>query len=613
VITTPTKREWNAILKQLHNKLRHFFGQDLPVRDVPLHFSLPHNTGKEGAASGGATFYRDLNTSKNDATRQLRLIRTEMTSLNRRTLRPSSRQRLTLDMIALFYPLAIKQLTYYARLNSVPVHPEQVQIVDDVIAMTRIAIISYQILFSEYYNGSNFNYSRNRSVVLESASLIFELLRLKQRALAINYQLLPEQDWKTANTLFYVMSQFDDVDAVLPSTQRVDGMDGAKSLRAQFTLLHLIAKFDMLRWPSHLQLIIASYFHNSNHAVTVLTSDTQKLNGRDDLITYCYSTQAASVSSDQSPSDMTQIDKPLGEKIVLSCAALFTTIKKDCMTLIQAKHTNTSSAVPTRFSIFSQIDHLVIANQLLTGLDTTPAPLQLSKETTVDDLRIYVDFQNLFSLFRHRQGKFKSEQRLVDMLASRSAIFSDDDKATEKSLWNLLIKNEKMMRLSTHETNHTTSMSIGSLVAYGVGDDIKQPKLAVISRFFRPSTQVVEIDFQTIASYAEAVAITQNGADKQKSSITKPIPGLLVYDEKRPHEWGLIIAPQSILPGFDTFTLVRNDVELLVELKNGRIATPNFSYFTTTLTSAQLDFQGEPEYEKMTSTAMTRHAGAFSL
>ena len=604
-------------MNRLFAKARHFLGQDLPVRDIPLKFTLPGSTGKfDTPSSGSATFYRDMSKSKDFPGTQLRLIRMEVPNLNRRSIRPAQRLTLTRDMVALFYPLVSKQLTAQARLSAIPESDEQGQILDDILATIRTLIISYQILFSGYYSGNNYQYRRGHSIVLECASQIFELLRLKQRVMAQRYQVLTEQDWQTANTLFYVMSKFDDVEQELPPMQRLGGTEGVQNLREQFTLLHMVAKFDMLRWPAHLQLIIATYFHNANHAVSVITNSKQKSMGRDDLVTYCYSTEAASPAVITDPQqgqlqprfDSEQLDKPLGPKMVLSCASLFSAIKKDCMSLIQAKHTNRSGNIPSRFSIFSENDHLVIANQLLTGMEGTVA-VQLSKETELNDLRIYVEFLNLFALFRHRQSAYKSEQRLADVLAMRSAMFADDQHAVEKTLWILLAKTEKMMRLSTHETNHTTPLSVGSLIAYGVGEDINRPKLAMISRIHRPSGQVVEVDFQAIASYAEAVSITLNGADREKSTLAKAKPALLVHDESRPREWGLIIAPQSILPGFDTFTMTRNDQELLVELKNWRYTTPTVSYFTTTLTSAQLGVEGNPVYEDVVSQSRIKETG----
>lgn len=139
-------------------------------------------------------------------------------------------------------------------------------------------------------------------------------------------------------------------------------------------------------------------------------------------------------------------------------------------------------------------------------------------------------------------------------------------------------------------------MSIGSLLAYGLGEGINRPSLAVVSRIFRPFHKVVVIDIHSIASYAEPVMITVNASEKESHDMKKARPALLVYDKKRPGGWGLMFLPQDILLGFDQLATHRNKQALKINLENMHNATTDFYLFSTSLASVQLGIEGEPDY-----------------
>jgi hypothetical protein len=253
-----------------------------------------------------------------------------------------------------------------------------------------------------------------------------------------------------------------------------------------------------------------------------------------------------------------------------------------------------------------EAEHFVISEQLVSGLENASDEVIEEKEQQVADLRIFVGFPEVYNLLQHKHGRFCLEERMEDVLAKRSALIAEDDAAIEKSMWSLLHQNAKMARLSTQETVFTTPMGIGSLFAYGLGEDINRPGFAVVSRIFRPSHKRVVIDLHRIASYAEPVMMLVNAAEPSVSNPAKP--AMLVYDPQGAGEWGLMFPPRDILPGIDKLLIFRNRKPLDVNLRAMRNATTDFYLFATSLTSRQLGIEGQPDYQTP-PTQKTQPAG----
>ncbi|MFA6970615.1 MAG: hypothetical protein WC208_04350 [Gallionella sp.] len=576
-------------MRRLLTVIQRFFGTDLPARVLPLQFVLPKLSGRvEASNSSDGDLNRQLDEAKDRPQEYFRVLLAEIKHVNRCSLKTQQRLTLTRDIVKLYYPMALAQIARHAKTGGIPEDEDRKQTLNQLVDIAQILITSYQILFAFYYGSSNYKYARARDTVLECASRIFELMQLKQQARALRYQLLAEQDWQVANTLFYVLSRYEDVEQPLPTLKQELELGGSRTdvcLSEHYSCLQMVARFDMLRWPTHLQWIIIGYLQGVEQAVQIRTDEGGSKLGRDELIAYCYGGQQACGQ---------MLDSPPGPAMIFNCSGLNNAIRKDCMGLMQANRDG--SAIPPRFARLPGAEHFVISDQLLRGVESLAGDACTEKETRVEDLRIFVGFAEVFSLLRHKQGLYGSEDRLADMLAKRSALLAEDHIATEKSVWTLLFQNEKMIRLSTQETSFTTPMSIGSLVAYGVGEDIARPSLAVVSRIYRPSHKVVVIDMNSIANYAEAVTMTVNATEQTQSGMTQAKPALLVYNKKRLGGWGLMFPPMDILPGFDKLAMRRNKQEFAISLENRCNATTDFYLFSTPSLSAQLGIAGEPDY-----------------
>jgi hypothetical protein len=568
-------------------EVKAYFGMDLPPRVLPLDFNLAKISGNVKASQTSSDeLIQELEAFKDTPSSYFRLLLAEVKHANRCQMSIPQRLTLTRDTLRLFYPMALAQVTRYGKSGGIPEDNDRKQTLNMVVEISQIMIVSCQILFSEYYHATNYKYTKARSTVYECVSRIFELMVLKQQIRALSYQLLGEQDWQLVNTLFLVMSTYEEVEHPLPTLKKeldLGGHQGDVSIKEQFVALHMVAWFDLLRWPTHLQWVIGSYLNGVENAVQVKQVNRVVNLARNELLVFINKNLPAG----------RQLPDSLSEPAwILSCNGLNDAIRKDCMGLLQAKQNGTPP--PPRFLRFPDNEHFIISEQLLRGLESDSGEVIVEKETFVEDLRIYVGFSEVFALLRHQKGTYASEDRLVDMLAKRSASIAEDHIATEKSVWTLLYQSEKMIRLSTQESNQSTPMNIGSLLAYGVGEDINRPGLAMISRIYRPANKVVVIDLQRISNYAEAITMTVNASEPPTRHQMKP--AFLTYNKKNRGEWELIFPPQDLLPGFDKIAILRNNRKVDFDLKTRRNATTDFYLYATSITSEQLGFNEEPDY-----------------
>ena len=265
------------------------------------------------------------------------------------------------------------------------------------------------------------------------------------------------------------------------------------------------------------------------------------------------------------------------------------------MNLVASKRDRKPDLMPVRFFRIQEIERYVVSDLLTKayfGNDMTVVPEQ---EREAADLRVYVGFQAVFSLLRNTFNRGDSE-RLVDKLAKRSALLAEDHVATVESVWFILHHDSKMIRLRTQETQFTTSMGVGALLSYGMGEEaVNSPRLAVVSRIYRPSAKAVVIDLFRLSRYAEPAAIFPKSDLGEVAGTEKGYAALLLHDELI-GGWCLAFPPQGILLAARELTLKRGDKSYDLTLGGLRNVSTDFYVFATSLTTEQLGMEGKPEY-----------------
>jgi hypothetical protein len=563
------------IFRKIVRESRKFLLLDIPERSIVLKFKLPSPSTR---AKVGSVSSSDLFDSENDLLEFFRLFHTRIKFLNFANLSVGTRLRANRGLLKIFGSTAIKHMVDLAKTGGVPESEDSRQSLILISNIASILITSCALVFANYYEGSKYHFARNRKKVLEMASCIFELLLLKQQARALRYQSLDSGDWSMANTVFHVMRAYEDVEQPIStriSNLRMDAPQVKRSLSDQFILLQVCAWFDLQRLPTSLHWVIGSYLLKVENAVQI-KEDTGTLN-ISELLVYCYGKQAAEIR---------RLDASAGPALILNLHHLIEAMHEDC----QAKgkfNTRDASHVMPRFEHFETTDHFVIRNQFLSRLNFKEENTISSDIQRVDDLRIFVGFSAIFAMLRYRRSEFASEERLEDSLSKRSAVFAVDGREIRQSLWSFSFQNERMTRFATTEGKETTAMGIGMLLAYGAGDEVYRPRLAVVSRIARHSGRNLELDMRFIASFCEPVVLSFNSVK---------VAGLMIYNPKNGGRWSLAFAPRDVLIGIDKVELHRNQKIVSVELMAILDASRDFYLVDTTLTSSQLGFYNEPQY-----------------
>lgn len=562
----------------LKRVLKKYFGIGLGERNLVLNFNLPEISPQLQIGSGS---YRDLikelNELEETPEQYFSMVWNITKYLNRCRMQKNQRIDFTKEIMQIFYPKAIENIIKLAQKNSsladIPESEDRAQTLRYIAEISKVMAVSYQILFSQIYKSGNFRYARSYRIRQEYVSTILELFLLRQQALSLRYQILDDTDWHSINSLFYAMYHYHNEELYenWPTLNKQFGIEKGRnkiSWNTLFCQIHLTGQFDMLHWPRHLQWVIASYVDGVKDAAIISLAGKEKLN-RNQKIVY--------------------LSNP---KMVLDFHNMNEAIRKDCMGLLQSQKKRDINLLPVRFARFMDTERFVVFNQLMRVTSNNMSQRdELKNGAEICDLRIYVGFNDVFSLLAHQNSPFAHEKRLADVLARRSAKIAEDHTVTETSLWLLVEQTSEMIRLSTEENNYTTRINLGSIVAYGIDDDeIKHPKLAVVSRIHRPNNKRVVIDLHMLANYAEPVLVALNNNPQKYKA-------LLIYDIRRSGNWRIVLQPQNIAIGFDQLVIERKGEKIPITLETWHSATNDFYLYSITLTFADLGMSGEPHYK----------------
>lgn len=578
----------NDHIDKFQGYVRSYLGKDLPQRQVPLHFVLPALTeGMKFEDIGSKEARSDFDAVAQMPREYFKLLHTKIRLLPRAPLGAGKRLGQLEIAEQLFFPRALEQISELAKRGGIP-DPESRQVVLDYMAEIAYAMLqSYQIVFQEYYSGSDFAYARNHEEVMRCASRILELTAFRQTVLGLRYQQMSERDWQAANAIFHAMHLYEDTSAPIESLGKLLNLNASyhySSLQDVFFTIQLFGLLDIMSWPTHLQGFLRNYIIAIPGPVRIKPDDGKTPLDRNSFIVECHGKGA-----------MRRERSTPRPALILDCGVFLDAVRRDCMNLVACKRDRKPDLMPVRFFRIADIERYVVSDLLTKDFFGGSKTVVPENEQKAADLRVYVGFKAVFSLLRNTFNRGDSE-RLVDKLAKRSALLAEDHVATAESVWFLLYQDDKMIRLRTQETQFTTPMAVGELISYGMGDEaVNSPRLAVVSRIYRPTAKMVVIDLLRLSRYAEPAAVFLKGDLGEIAGAEKGYPALLLHDDLI-GGWCLAFQPQGILFTVKELTIKRGDKSHDLTLGGLRNVTTDFYVFVTSLTSEQLGVQGKPEY-----------------
>lgn len=559
-------------------------------KTIDLRFSLPSIEPNAPVPQfTSARFAKEVEALGANPSEQCKLLRREIRSLNRCNIGPGERMERTKQALALFYPLLQGALRDYSKAGGVPDQTARQETLDTMAEILGMLRQSYTAVFKAHYEKSDAYFTRAIEQIRVCACRILEMVKLEQRVRALRYQPLNGSAWYITNTVFHIMRAYDDVDAPVPplEAELLPAHAGRlTTLKANFAAIHMTGRLDMLHWPVPFQSLLVGYLDGAMDLVSVIDDHREAL-GKEQMLVYCHDETLGGVQRQKGP------QRPA--VVLIDWSALAARLRDDCVNIVKSSRNNQTGMTPKKFLLLSNIDRLAMAQQLLSSMQTFEhAETSDEREQAVTGMQIYVDFREVYLLCGHiisgRAGTMG--KRFIDHFAERSSMIADGQGGDPETLWYVLRQTKTLIRLKTKETIYSTAMEVGSLVAYGLGEQDKhRPRLAVVRRIYRPNSTYVIIDLERLAKYAEPVTLAPTVHGKPVDEV---MHGMLVFDPDL--GVNLLLSPKANIMDKTTVQMTFRGKAYDFVMSNLKYVTGGFYLFGMPLSMSQLGLDAPPQF-----------------
>ncbi len=555
-----------------------FFGRNLLPREIALKFQAGLPLASEKPPKFRELLLLQKEEGEPDAEiNHFRALQKNLRQLNRCKIPLQKRFGYNQRFITAFHPVILNSVRQYLNDGGVPDPVPRQEMLDVLIDITRQLIESYKIIFKTIYNSGNFTFARLMPQFEKTGFRILELARLKQRIMGLRYQVLSAQQWLTINIVFQVLwttGKSANEHEALPGISMNRTENDKTSSADLFLSLQMMQRFNLNKWPTEWQFSFDRFDQTMRTLLLIGDDDGSKLT-RNLTISYCY---------DNRPARNERVSEAgsRGPALLINWQHLTRKVMADYMQFFHERGQTAKAEMSNRFEFLSFAEGLALVElQLECIKDEEPILSSDALEGQPCDLRIFVGFKDVYP-FLHNLHYSTSGQavgnRMVDLLAQRSAVMAEDHVSTTASVWHLQYQDKHVMKLKTQETQFTAAFKIGSLVAYGVGaEGIQKPLLGVVSRIFRPTAKTVFLDIRYIGQDAEPVLVTPDLAslaqfDQQGKNVMYAIATLDVQNGPV-----LLLPPHSYFVEKDTLVLKRVKEQQLIVM--GKLLSVTKSYF----------------------------------
>jgi hypothetical protein len=490
-------------------KLRGLAGGSAALGEVRITFSVPTPVSAEPPPELARLHLGKRDADHNGPLEYLSGCRKEARALSRCTLAPGKRLQVTDEFASHFVLIAAKHIKTHSDDGGIPDNDRRKAILDTTSAVIGYLIDSYKVAFRKLYGGTPAGAAGSREFEL-SAFRILELTKLLQRVLGLRYQVLTGPAWLSVNTVYHVMRAAgrDTVPIEPLETDLLEDSDAPpQSVAEMFLAIQMIARFDILKWPTELHQFLFAYCKSIGFLGELIADDGAALR-RNTSLAYCYDTRQARMVRANAA-------ETLGPSVVIDWTKMIKKITNDMIVFFGPATKVDLSYFQKRLETMTYNGCLSLVQlQFDCFTDERPHAAIDTGRGEACDMRIFIGFKSVYELLHNiHRGKYGIGNRLDDVLAKRSAVFADDDVATVESVWFRQYEDKDLVRLKTQESKFTTSMRIGMMAAYGVGNDgIAKPLFGMIARIFRPSAGEVIVDIVKHGEYLEPLLVSSDAA-----------------------------------------------------------------------------------------------------
>ena len=404
------------------------------------------------------------------------------------------------------------------------------------------------------YQLSDARYSRVRGRVRVCAQHILELIRMEQRLRALRYQKLPPTAWLDCNRIFFALRQCEDVNAQYKALgclqvqlERKDGEVALSrrapqniSLHQLFVSIQLYGLMDTNTISSTKMHIVDAQLSRVLSSLRAVSDDGSPL-ATGQVIVYGNQNRPPLFEREDEKAEAALAQQRLlaaeehgtGNEQQLPVA-----VRIDLLPLEESLRKEHERL----YRLFDSSDEddrsrMVADSQDLTRLltvDTMCDKLQMKRRQHPRRyalgkkiLYVYTGFMPVYQLLVEAavgddEGAAPAgdeDHQLRDALAERSALISTDRESSTAGQWFVMDISAGGVLIKTRESQFTTALFIGQLVAFGYSrEELKSPILGYVARFLRNGPDI-EVTLRVLSTRVEATAVQSSFLSQSEMAL----------------------------------------------------------------------------------------------
>lgn len=417
-------------------------------------------------------------------------------------------------------------------------------------------------------------YARERDRVRFCALRVLELIRMEQRLRSMRYQKLPASVWLDCNRLFFAVVQCEDMDEARPALSclqlQLDRQSGeivrtaqaVTTLRQMFLAIHLCGLMDTNTLSSSKMHIVEVQLNHSLDAVRIVPDDTRPLApGR--VLVYCIQDRPAFFERQDEKAQMVLSQ---GEELFrtqyrrrdaiprtlpalqIDVTPLLAALTAERERLAECFSSTDGSGNAAMITDQNDMARLVVVDAMCDRLHLKRRMQPREYVIGQQILYVYNGFMSAYKLLvdmaeedEDLRAELAVDNELRDTLAGRSALIAADVKASELGQWFVLDHSAGGVHVKTHESQFTTAMFIGQVLACGFSrGELRQPRLGYVTRMNRGEEGSIEVSICILSSRAEASAVQSRFLSQNDMAL----PAILLKEHAEMEEsdqWHLML------------------------------------------------------------------------
>lgn len=463
-----------------------------------------------------------------------------LSSFNRSVIKPNKRLELVSAVIGQVYPVLADTIDKYRQQKySLPENHTRREVLLAAISMAEQISISYKHVFKSDLSEPH---GRNKERITMCVFRILEMTRIEQRLRALRYQKLTKTSWEDCNKLFFYVSEHADIEKeykLLGSASRWlvkkqaahNGIPSC-SIKKLYLSLQLFGVLDVTTWPVWLFQVSDQYLDYIEDGLRLIPD-----HGQDIVEGWLIS----SVNYN-APASFKRHESMRSPSIIIDYSGMYNFLVEEHGVL--TKNRVLSNYDETRLSeplqSIHKYDRVPVLETILLSLRKRERHQKRHAAIGSEVFQVYFGFEDTYRLLSdlaHLDKHELTEMRdFIDTLAGKSSIVQDDEQTAMRG-WEMINFSSGGLLLGTEESDFTSPIEIGQVVAFTPAQQDKEPLLGCISRVQRTSYRNVELAIFRLTTHAEAALAVQTQKDAKKG-----LPVILMRDMDQ--KWKVLVPNQ---------------------------------------------------------------------